>query len=76
MLQSIKCEIGRSVKKWHRVSLYFEGPQTSELAADNPFLNYRLNEFFKWRQDLYSAGILCCGWKMLRKVVPVVEMYG
>ncbi len=30
------------LKKWHRVALTFDGPETSESAALNPFLNYRL----------------------------------
>ena len=30
------------VKKWEKLTLSFEGPQTSEEAFDNPFLNYRL----------------------------------
>lgn len=42
MAQEIKGEL----KKWHKVTLVFEGPQTSEIAAENPFLNYRLNVTF------------------------------
>lgn len=34
------------LKKWHRIDLTFDGPQTSETASDNPFLNYRLNVTF------------------------------
>ncbi len=30
------------LKKWHAVTLTFEGPQTSEDAEPNPFLDYRL----------------------------------
>ena len=30
------------VKKWEKLTLTFEGTPTSEQAADNPFLNYRL----------------------------------
>ncbi|WP_343911377.1 Ig-like domain-containing protein [Aquimarina litoralis] len=33
-------------KKWHKVTLTFDGPNTSETAGDNPFLNYRLNVTF------------------------------
>ncbi len=32
--------------QWHTVALSFEGPKTSEAAADNPFLNYRLSVEF------------------------------
>ncbi len=45
--QSTKAqEIEGALKKWHKVTLKFEGPQTSEQAAENPFLNYRLNVTF------------------------------
>jgi len=35
------------LKKWHRVTLTFEGPQSSEIATPNPFLNYRLDVTFQ-----------------------------
>lgn len=38
--------IGGELKKWHKVTLSFEGPETSELSEENPFLNYRLNVTF------------------------------
>lgn len=31
-----------SAQKWEKITLSFNGPETSEDAADNPFLNYRL----------------------------------
>ena len=34
------------VKQWEKVTLTFAGPQTSEDAEDNPFLNYRLEATF------------------------------
>ncbi len=34
------------LKKWHKVTLVFEGPETSEQAKENPFLNYGLNVTF------------------------------
>ena len=34
------------LKKWHKISLVFEGPETSELDENNPFLNYRLDVTF------------------------------
>ncbi|MCK0148210.1 DUF5060 domain-containing protein [Arenibacter sp. F26102] len=40
-------KISGELKKWHKVTLNFEGPETSETADDNPFLNYRLNVVFK-----------------------------
>ncbi len=35
-------KISGELKKWHKVTIDFEGPETDEQAADNPFLNYRL----------------------------------
>jgi hypothetical protein len=32
---------------WHRITLSFEGPVTSELADPNPFTDYRLNVTFR-----------------------------
>ncbi len=34
------------LKKWHRITITFNGPETSESANPNPFLNYRLNVTF------------------------------
>ncbi|NJL13021.1 MAG: DUF5060 domain-containing protein [Microscillaceae bacterium] len=34
------------LKQWHKITLTFEGPQTHEAQANNPFLNYRLNVTF------------------------------
>ena len=34
------------VMQWHQLKLDFEGPETSEDAEDNPFLNYRLEVEF------------------------------
>ncbi|SDE42442.1 Putative collagen-binding domain of a collagenase [Pricia antarctica] len=39
-------EIKGELKKWHKVTLEFEGPESSEQAEENPFLNYRLNVTF------------------------------
>ena len=33
--------------QWHTITLSFKGPETSELAQENPFLNYRLSVAFK-----------------------------
>ncbi len=40
-------EISGKLKKWHKITLTFDGPQTSELHSYNPFLNYRLNVNFR-----------------------------
>ncbi len=39
-------KIHGELKKWHRITLDFEGPETSEMAENNPFLNYRLDVTF------------------------------
>ena len=39
-------QISGELKKWHTVTLTFEGPETSETADPNPFLYYRLNVTF------------------------------
>jgi len=38
--------VSGELKKWHKITLTFDGPQTSEDAEPNPFLNYRLNVNF------------------------------
>ncbi len=44
----------RVVKKWHTVTLSFEGPETSETDSNNPFLNYRLTVKFKHQDTTYT----------------------
>ena len=41
-----KPEIRGELKKWHRVTLVFNGPETSEMDENNPFLNYRMEVTF------------------------------
>ncbi len=41
-----EASITGELKKWHKVTLTFNGPNTSEGASNNPFLNYRLNVMF------------------------------
>ncbi|MEM1258992.1 MAG: DUF5060 domain-containing protein [Bacteroidota bacterium] len=43
------------LKKWHRITLFFEGPETSELAAENPFLDYRLDVIFSNGNKTYTV---------------------
>ncbi|QNF33977.1 DUF5060 domain-containing protein [Adhaeribacter swui] len=42
----VPVDISGELKKWHKVTLTFTGPFTSETDANNPFLNYRLNVVF------------------------------
>lgn len=39
-------QISGELKKWHRVTLTFTGPVTSEQDEQNPFLDYRMNVTF------------------------------
>jgi hypothetical protein len=39
-------ELSGETKEWHKVTLTFDGPWTSEKADPNPFLYYRLNVTF------------------------------
>ena len=41
-------------QNFHMVTLSFEGPETSESAEENPFLNYRLTVEFKNDDSQYS----------------------
>lgn len=46
-------EITGELKKWHTIDLTFDGPQTSETDANNPFLNYRLDVTFTCGDTTY-----------------------
>lgn len=39
-------KIDGELKKWHKIVLNFEGPETDEMDENNPFLNYRLDVTF------------------------------
>ncbi len=41
-----KAVVTGELKKWHRVTLTFDGPQTNEEAAPNPFRDYKLEVTF------------------------------
>lgn len=45
--------IDGELQKWHRVTLVFDGPETSEMAENNPFLNYRLDVTFTNGQETF-----------------------
>ena len=40
-------DVAGELKKWHKVTLTFKGPEVSESDDYNPFLNYRLNIIFR-----------------------------
>ena len=46
MAKSDKANISGELKKWHKITITFEGPETAEKAETNPFLHYRLNVTF------------------------------
>ncbi|MEO0795252.1 MAG: DUF5060 domain-containing protein [Verrucomicrobiota bacterium] len=39
-------EISGELKRWHKVTLTFDGPETSETAEFNPFMNYKFDVTF------------------------------
>lgn len=48
-------EITGELKKWHKITLTFDGPEVDEQDADNPFLNYRLQVTFTHQRKMYSV---------------------
>jgi len=50
-----RATITGELKKWHKVTLTFDGPNTSEDAKPNPFLDYRLNVTFTKGSKRYTV---------------------
>lgn len=48
-------EISGELKKWHKITLTFDGPETSETHSYNPFLNYRLDVTFFHENKTYHV---------------------
>lgn len=46
-------KITGELKKWHKITLTFEGPETEEMHTYNPFLNYRLDVTFRNANKTY-----------------------
>jgi hypothetical protein len=44
--ENFKVEIGGELKKWHKITLTFDGPETSETDQLNPYMNYRFDVYF------------------------------
>ena len=40
------------LRKWHKISIGFTGPETDEMATPNPFTDYRLDVTFALRDSL------------------------
>lgn len=53
--QPTKEEASATYYQWHKMTLSFEGPETSEDAEDNPFLNYRLMATFRHGDQTYKV---------------------
>jgi len=53
--QSAQVDIQGELKKWHKVTLVFDGPETSESADENPFLSYRLDVTFTNGSQTYRV---------------------
>lgn len=45
-LSASAARVSGELKKWHKVTIDFAGPKTSETATPNPFLDYRLDVTF------------------------------
>lgn len=41
-----QAQFSGDMKKWHKITLTFDGPESAETAAPNPFADYRLNVTF------------------------------
>ena len=50
-----QAEISGELKKWHKTTLSFEGPETDEMHTYNPFLNYRLDVRFQSANKSYMV---------------------
>ncbi|MBN1482964.1 DUF5060 domain-containing protein [candidate division KSB1 bacterium] len=48
-------DIAGELKKWHKITLSFTGPNTSETAQPNPFLDYRLSVTFTNNSKNYTV---------------------
>ena len=56
-VKNVAPEISGQLKKWHKVTLTFDGPQVSEDDEYNPFMNYRFNVLFTHKASGKSQNI-------------------
>ena len=61
------CVVSGEPKQWHKVTLTFTGPDTSENAKPNPFGDYRLTVIFVKDQQQYVVPGYCAGRRMHRR---------
>ncbi|WP_203257757.1 DUF5060 domain-containing protein [Hyunsoonleella ulvae] len=55
MAQDSAVTLEGNLKKWHKLTLSFEGETLGEHDEDNPFLNYRLNVIFKNNGRMFTV---------------------
>ncbi len=56
----LRAKVSGELRQWHKVTIAFTGPFTSESAKTNPFLNYRLNVTFTQKSKTYVVpGYYC-----------------
>jgi len=49
--QNVKeATLSGELRKWHKITLTFDGPETSEMDKLNPFMNYRLDVYFTHKE--------------------------
>ncbi len=48
-------KVSGELKQWHKVTLVIPGPETSEWADENPFLNYKLEVLFSHEGLTYKV---------------------
>ncbi len=46
LCQGFAGQVSGELRKWHKVTVTFEGPESGEQAAPNPFMDFRLNVRF------------------------------
>jgi len=44
-------QVTGELKMWHKITLTFDGPETSEMDDLNPFMNYRFNVYFTHKES-------------------------
>ncbi|SER00356.1 DUF5060 domain-containing protein [Neolewinella agarilytica] len=53
LLLNGQVELSGELRKWHKITLTIDGPNTSELANYNPFLHYRMDVTFRHDSATY-----------------------
>ena len=48
-------EVTGDLQQWHKVTLVIHGPETSEWAEENPFLDYKVEAIFSQAASSYTV---------------------